>query len=151
MSEWIPENNRASSTMFLCPWCAGKVYYIHGASALKYDTGQRKHCGYHYCPWCGKEVNQMEKERYDVTELIKNFEASTNASISFQMDAENTQKFLKEIIHGLMEKCGRLQKEVKHCRNELCLKCGCYQRSHLGSCDGCRFRHGGEWSVDLDE
>ena len=49
------------------------------------------------------------------------------------------------------EKINRLQREVKHCRNELCLKCGRYREAHNGACDGCRFRHGGEWSVDLDE
>lgn len=25
-------------------------------------------------------------------------------------------------------------------RNELCLKCGNYQREHLGACNGCRWR-----------
>ena len=50
----------------------------------------------------------------------------------------------------LLEKVKRLEKEVKHCRNELCLKCGNYKEAHLGACDDCRYRHGGEWSVDLD-
>ena len=49
------------------------------------------------------------------------------------------------------KKIERLQQEVKRCRNELCLRCGDYQNAHNGACDGCRFRHGGEWSRDLDD
>lgn len=33
-----------------------------------------------------------------------------------------------------------LLKELKDCRNELCLKCGNYKQKHLGTCDGCRWR-----------
>lgn len=51
----------------------------------------------------------------------------------------------------LNEKIRRLQCEVKHCRNELCLKCGNYHESYTGACDGCRFKRGGEWEEDLDE
>ena len=51
----------------------------------------------------------------------------------------------------MQEKIKRLQSEVKLCRNELCLKCMKYQYEYEGACNGCRFRHGGEWSVDLDE
>lgn len=32
-----------------------------------------------------------------------------------------------------------LLKELKDCRNELCLKCGKYKEAHLGACDGCRY------------
>ena len=34
----------------------------------------------------------------------------------------------------------RLQRELRDCRNELCLKCGDYKQRHLGACDGCRWR-----------
>lgn len=51
----------------------------------------------------------------------------------------------------LKEKIRRLQREVKHARNELCLKCGMYREAYKGACDSCRFRRGGEWSADLDE
>ena len=47
--------------------------------------------------------------------------------------------------------CQWLTKELKECCNELCLRCGNYHESYAGACDGCRFRHGGEWSDDLDE
>jgi hypothetical protein len=33
-----------------------------------------------------------------------------------------------------------LQKKLKDCRNELCLRCGDYKQRHLGSCDDCRWR-----------
>ena len=89
-------------------------------------------------------------ERYNVTEMIENLK-QTDVSISFEMDAENTQKLLKVTIHGLMEKCGRLQDELKNCRNELCLKCGNYHEAHNGACNGCRYRKGGEWERDIDE
>ena len=48
-------------------------------------------------------------------------------------------------------KIKRLQSEVRHCRNELCMKCGNYKRAHEGACNDCRFRHGGEYAADLDE
>ena len=31
--------------------------------------------------------------------------------------------------------------DFRDCRNELCLQCGQYKTSHLGSCNGCRWRH----------
>lgn len=51
----------------------------------------------------------------------------------------------------LNDKIKRLQRELRNCRNELCLKCGQYKQSHLGACDDCRYRHGGEWEADMDE
>ena len=33
-----------------------------------------------------------------------------------------------------------LERELKDCRNELCLKCGNYKQAHNGACDGCRWR-----------
>ena len=34
----------------------------------------------------------------------------------------------------------RLVRDLKDCRNELCLKCGEYKQRHLGACDGCRWK-----------
>ena len=51
----------------------------------------------------------------------------------------------------LKDKIKRLQRELRNCRNELCLKCGQYKQSHLGACDDCRYRYGGEWEADMDE
>ena len=33
-----------------------------------------------------------------------------------------------------------LVRDLKDCRNELCLKCGDYKQRHLGACDGCRWK-----------
>ena len=38
-------------------------------------------------------------------------------------------------------KIERLERELRDCRNELCLRCGEYKTKHLGSCNGCRWEH----------
>ena len=38
------------------------------------------------------------------------------------------------------DKIERLERELRDCRNELCLKCGDYKQRHLGACDGCRWK-----------
>lgn len=30
-------------------------------------------------------------------------------------------------------------KELWNCRNELCLRCGKYERAYLGACNDCRY------------
>ena len=37
-----------------------------------------------------------------------------------------------------------LRRDLKDCRNELCLRCGEYKRRHLGACDGCRWLEVGD-------
>ena len=37
----------------------------------------------------------------------------------------------------------RLKRDLKDCRNELCLYCGKYKERHNGTCDGCRWRDNG--------
>lgn len=32
-----------------------------------------------------------------------------------------------------------LKSELNDCVNELCYKCGIYEKAHLGACDGCRW------------
>lgn len=32
--------------------------------------------------------------------------------------------------------------DFRDCRNELCLKCGNYQKSYVGACSGCRWSKG---------
>lgn len=32
-------------------------------------------------------------------------------------------------------------KELRDCKNELCLKCGEFKRRHVGACEGCRWLH----------
>ena len=67
-----------------------------------------------------------------------------------EIQAEVEIDFLKLTVKRLNSKIDRLQKEVRHCRNELCQKCGNYKYEYIGACDGCRFAHGGEWERDLD-
>lgn len=43
-------------------------------------------------------------------------------------------------IERLIEETERLRRDLKDCRNELCLRCGDYKQRHLGACDGCRWR-----------
>jgi hypothetical protein len=90
-------------------------------------------------------------DKYNAEEMAKSFRDMADISMYFELDSENTIKLMSAIISGLFEKISRLQREVNHCRNELCLHCGRYHDAHLGACDDCRFRHGGEWSADLDE
>ena len=46
-------------------------------------------------------------------------------------------------IERLVEETERLRRDLKDCRNELCLRCGQYKQRHLGACDGCRWRDNG--------
>ena len=43
-------------------------------------------------------------------------------------------------IERLVKETERLRRDLKDCRNELCLRCGQYKQRHLGACDGCRWR-----------
>lgn len=53
------------------------------------------------------------------------------------MNKESKEMTLaKEII--------RLSRDLKDCRNELCLKCGDYKLAHKGACDGCRWKNMGD-------
>lgn len=52
---------------------------------------------------------------------------------------------LKIKMAGIVAENGRLRQVAKECANELCYRCGEYQREHLGACSGCRWlevRHG---------
>lgn len=40
----------------------------------------------------------------------------------------------------LMAETDKFISDYKTMNNELCLKCGKYKTSHMGSCDGCRWR-----------
>ena len=37
-------------------------------------------------------------------------------------------------------KIERLERDLRDCRNELCLRCGNYREKHKGACDGCRWK-----------
>lgn len=46
-------------------------------------------------------------------------------------------------IERLVEETERLRRDLKDCRNELCLYCGKYKERHNGACDGCRWKERG--------
>ena len=43
----------------------------------------------------------------------------------------------------MADEFAKLKRDLKDCRNELCLRCGQYKTAHLGSCNGCRWRENG--------
>ena len=50
---------------------------------------------------------------------------------------------MKEIKSGLFalnEAWQKMERDLRDCRNELCLRCGSYREKHLGACDGCRWK-----------
>jgi hypothetical protein len=52
--------------------------------------------------------------------------------------SEQELAILKALADAKIE---RLERELRDCRNELCLKCGDYKMKHMGACNGCRWEH----------
>lgn len=52
-------------------------------------------------------------------------------------------------VEEMQKQIDLLKKELKDCRNELCIKCGEYRERYLGACDGCRWKD--EWRKALDD
>lgn len=46
----------------------------------------------------------------------------------------------KDVFDELNADLIESQKTIEDLRNELCLKCGAYVDSHLGACNGCRWK-----------
>ena len=45
-----------------------------------------------------------------------------------------------EILQGdAADAIEKLSRNLKDCRNELCLQCGAYKQRHMGVCNGCRW------------
>lgn len=72
-------------------------------------------------------------------------------------EQKDLEEQIHETVHGLRDtvtqiigKYLNVCRELKDCRNELCLRCGNYREAHNGACDGCRYRHGGEWEESLN-
>lgn len=53
---------------------------------------------------------------------------------------ENLNERYCALIDELQGKLFRANRDLKDCRNELCLRCGNYKQKHLGACDGCRWK-----------
>ena len=73
-----------------------------------------------------------------------------NRAILIEMKKKGPQELIDIIVKQDIQMDNFLR-ELKNCRNELCLKCGNYKKAHLGACDDCRYRHGGEWEADARE
>lgn len=52
-----------------------------------------------------------------------------------------------EEFEGIQSRVEQLARELRNCRNELCRHCGRYVDAHMGSCDHCRYRAGGDWEA----
>ena len=70
------------------------------------------------------------------------------ASFSFDKDELNRiveERVIEPIKNGeLVVKTeerpqGEIIKELWNCRNELCLRCGKYEKAYCGACDDCRY------------
>ena len=43
------------------------------------------------------------------------------------------------LMHRAADAIEELSRNLKDCKNELCLQCGAYKQRHMGACDGCRW------------
>ena len=77
-----------------------------------------------------------EKTDPDFADAI--FEAAEELTVQSDV-IEHLRKTKAEKHNELL----KVSKELKDCRNELCLRCGEYRTRHLGSCDDCRWKDGG--------
>ena len=53
---------------------------------------------------------------------------------------EKTMDNIRAMWSEMVAENKRLNRDLKDCRNELCLYCGRYKQRHLGACDGCRWK-----------
>ena len=49
---------------------------------------------------------------------------------------------VKHLILEIQAENMRLTRDLRECRNEMCLRCGDYKRRHVGACDDCRWYEG---------
>ena len=59
--------------------------------------------------------------------------------MDMRMTVEEVNRVLETLTTARNELV-ELHRELKDCRNELCLRCGSYKQAHLGACDGCKWR-----------
>ena len=48
---------------------------------------------------------------------------------------------IQETISASIKREAKLERELRDCRNTLCLKCGAFVGEHLGACDECRWKY----------
>lgn len=69
--------------------------------------------------------------KYDeLCELIKN----VRSMMKVIADDSELQIILQKVDTALVD--------LKDCKNELCWRCGEYEKKHEGACDGCRWKDG---------
>ena len=49
---------------------------------------------------------------------------------------------LSKIMNEAADVIEQMDKELKDCRNQLCLECGLYRERYMGTCNGCRWQKG---------
>ena len=82
-------------------------------------------------------TRQCLTERTDPDFADAIFEAAEELTVQSDV-IEHLRKTKAEKHNELL----KVSKELKDCRNELCLHCGRYKKEHLGYCDGCRWKEG---------
>ena len=56
-----------------------------------------------------------------------------------EMSSERAQEIYRKMTI-LCADLENMRSGFRDCVNELCIKCGCYKRSHEGACDDCRWK-----------
>lgn len=62
---------------------------------------------------------------------------------------EETVASIKSCWEWMKRYNARLERDLRDCRSELCLKCGKYHDAHKGACDNCRWKPGKK-KVDVE-
>ena len=83
----------------------------------------------------------------DYADLIKSLRVCGDMSTDqcdgcFKCDTEDEIRLECEpnLKREAVDAIEALQKELRNCRDELCLKCGNYRDAHKGACNGCRYK-----------
>ena len=86
-------------------------------------------------------------------DLIKRLSRYSENCVAYKLDADfadAVQTAIAELtarcleFHSAEVALAAVKRDLKDCRNELCLKCGDYKMKHRGACNGCRWDEG-DW------
>jgi len=75
-------------------------------------------------------------ERFDREVAERCSAVSGDHALEIERQFPGTLSAVRQLCVELFD-CRR---DLKDCRNELCLKCGDYKFAHKGACDGCRWK-----------
>ena len=73
---------------------------------------------------------------------MSNYIDKTDFKAAFEEDGHLTA-YVEEMIDSVKTADVVPARDLRDCRNELCLRCGSYKQKHLGACDGCRWKEVG--------